>query len=336
MAAPIIEAYNKLIKEIQSRHLKPIYFLHGNESFFIDQISDFIENNVLTEAEKAFNQHIYYVENPVDFEPNAIIEICRRYPMMSDYQVVILKEAQRVPDWDFFIPYFDKPAPSTILVICHKEKKLSSKETFVRKHSKHITFFESDKLNEDKDFPDWINSYINQHGFSAHKNVVMLIAEHTGNSLTKATNELNKLMILKDKSKEITEDDIEKNLGISKDYNSYELVSSIANLNATRSFFIAENIKKNKEFHILAFLPLLNTNFSKALAIKQSNTIIDSGKKWGYINHTHKAIAKNYSTEKIYKVINILKEYDLKSKGIGANSIGNDFLNELLFKIFVA
>lgn len=328
------------MSELKSKKYKPVYFLHGEESFFIDAIAEYIENNVLNEAEKAFNQYITYAEKRENFDVTSLVETCRRYPMMSPYQVVIVKEAQNIDASSYqpLIDYFKNPLPSTILVICHKEKKLDGRLDWPKKIPQtNISFFLSQPLKEDEEFPKWIAAYLSEHGFIAQQNVVMLIAEHTGNSLSKAANELNKLMILKDDDKEITEDDIEKNLGISKDYNAFELINSLSSLNAARTFFIAEKIQHNKDFKLFTFLPLLNSNFVKALTYKQMNLKTDNDfKKAGVFVAAHKNIVKNFSTEKILQVFDIIREYDLKLKGVGASNPSEyALLKEILFKIMM-
>lgn len=329
------DLYNKILLDLKAKKIAPIYILHGEETYFIDAICNYIEDNVLTESEKGFNQTVFYAK---DVEPNQVIEAAKRFPMMAEKQVIIVKEAQGFKKLDDFEKYLEKPVPSTVLVICVKGKKLDKRTKFYKDASKHITF-ESNKLN-DKDLPLWIKNYINSKKFTLNDKSVQLIADNLGNDLSKIVNELEKLFINKiGGNNEIRDKDIENYIGISKEFNTFELLSAISAKNSHRAFKIGYQISKAKDFSIIPFIALLSNMFSKGYIIKKTNTTDRETitKAFGlnyysapdYIN-----LIKNFSSNEIEKVINICSQYDLKSKGINSVSMSNqDMMKEILIKI---
>jgi DNA polymerase-3 subunit delta len=333
-----IEAFNKLVKEIKNKQFKPIYILHGEESFFIDELSDLLEANVLTDAEKAFNLSIVYPKDK-EVEPKQVLDMARRFPMMANHHLIIVKEAQTFKKLNDFEPYLDKPVLSTILVICHKGKKIDGRTALGKKTNEHIVRFEAKPLY-DEEIAAWITSYMKSNGININAHIATLITEHLGNNLSKVVNELNKLMIVKGKNSEITDEDIEKYIGVNKDFNSFELLSAIAAYDCKRSFYIAKHLCANKDFSIIPFVVQLCNMFAKALVLKQNNAIKDGDMKaYGIFNFKqaadYKNIFKNYSIPKMEYVINLAGEFDLKSKGVNHIGVGHDALmKELLFAVF--
>jgi DNA polymerase-3 subunit delta len=346
VATELSNQYGKIMQDLKAKRFAPIYILHGEETFFVDAISGYIEQNALTESEKGFNQTIFYAK---DLEPSQVIEAARRFPMMAEKQVIIVKEAQNyifkeskdaVPkkSIDAFEKYLNKPVPSTILVLCIKGKKLDKRTAFYKEASKHIVF-ESAKLYE-KDLLPWIKNYIVTEGYTIGDKSVQIIADSLGNDLSKISNELDKLFINKlGSDKNISEKDIDTYIGISKDFNSFELLSAIAAKNSQRAFKIGHHLAKAKDFSIIPFVAILSGMFSKGYIIRKTNTTDKNTimKAFGlnyfsaddYVN-----LVKNFQLYEIEKVISICSQYDLKSKGINSVAMTNqEMLKEILIKI---
>lgn len=335
MAAELNNQYNKIMQDLHAKKIAPIYILHGEETYFIDSICNYIEHNLLTESEKGFNQTVFYAK---DVEPNQVIEAAKRFPMMAEKQVIIVKEAQGFKKLDDFEKYLEKPVPTTILVICLKGKKLDKRTKFYKDATKHVTF-ESAKLN-DKDLPHWIKSYIQSKKYSINDKSVQLIADSLGNDLPKIVNELEKLFINKIAGNtEITDKDIENYIGISKEFNAFELLSAISAKNSHRAFKIGYQLSKNKDFSIIPFVALLNNMFSKGYLIKKTNTTDKDtiARAFGlnyFSTPDYLNLIRNYSLNEIEKTINICAQYDLKSKGINSVSMTNqEMMKEILIKI---
>lgn len=323
------------MQDLKAKRFAPIYILHGEETFFVDAISSYIEQHALSESEKGFNQTVFYAK---DVEPNQVIEAARRFPMMSDKQVIIVKEAQGFKNLEGFEKYLIKPVPSTILVIAIKGKKIDKRTKFYKEAAKHVVF-ESAKLYE-KDLMPWIKNYVVSEGYNIGDKSVQIIADSLGNDLSKISNELDKLFINKSGGdKIISEKDIETYIGISKDFNSFELLSAIAAKNSQRAFKIGHHLAKAKDFSIIPFVAVLSGMFSKGYIIRKTNTTDKNTimKAFGlnyfsaddYVN-----LVKNYNMNEIEKVISICSQYDLKSKGINSVAMTNqEMLKEILIKI---
>ena len=323
------------MQDLKAKRFAPIYILHGEETFFVDAISSYIEQHALSESEKGFNQTVFYAK---DVEPNQVIEAARRFPMMSDKQVIIVKEAQGFKNLEGFEKYLIKPVPTTILVIAIKGKKIDKRTKFYKEAAKHVVF-ESAKLYE-KDLMPWIKNYVVSEGYNIGDKSVQIIADSLGNDLSKISNELDKLFINKSGGdKIISEKDIETYIGISKDFNSFELLSAIAAKNSQRAFKIGHHLAKAKDFSIIPFVAVLSGMFSKGYIIRKTNTTDKNTimKAFGlnyfsaddYVN-----LVKNYNMNEIEKVISICSQYDLKSKGINSVAMTNqEMLKEILIKI---
>ena len=335
MATELSNQYGKIMQDLKAKRFAPIYILHGEETFFVDAISSYIEQHALSESEKGFNQTVFYAK---DVEPNQVIEAARRFPMMSDKQVIIVKEAQGFKNLEGFEKYLIKPVPSTILVIAIKGKKIDKRTKFYKEAAKHVVF-ESAKLYE-KDLMPWIKNYVVSEGYNIGDKSVQIIADSLGNDLSKISNELDKLFINKSGGdKIISEKDIETYIGISKDFNSFELLSAIAAKNSQRAFKIGHHLAKAKDFSIIPFVAVLSGMFSKGYIIRKTNTTDKNTimRAFGlnyfsaddYVN-----LVKNYNMNEIEKVISICSQYDLKSKGINSVTMNNqEMLKEILIKI---
>lgn len=328
-------AYSKIINDLKSKKFYPVYVLHGEEPYFIDEISDYIEKHALTDAEKAFNQTVFYAK---DVELCSIIEAAKRYPMMANHQVIIVKEAQGFKKLDELDNYIDNPVPSTILVLCFKGKKIDGR-TKLAKSGKHHYCFESKKLYEDSELPRWIKQYLNEGGLGVSDLNCSLIADHVGSDLSKVVNELDKILINKGDFTELTEAMIEKYIGISKDFNVFELLTAIAFRNTKRAFFINHHMSSAKDFSIIPLLAQFNGFFMKGVVLKQSQIrdqkgMLSLGIGYRQIKDYEKLLA-NFSLSELEYVMSLVAEYDLKSKGVNQVVVDDqELMKELLFKIF--
>ena len=334
MAAENSSDFNKILLGLKARKFAPVYFLFGAEHYYIDELSHFAEQNILNEGEKGFNQVVLYGK---DSDVATIINHAKRFPMMADYQVIIVKEAQNLKSLEDFESYFEKPVPSTILIICYKKDKLDKRTRVYKTLSKHVVF-ESKKLY-DNELPAWIERYLKLKGFSISLRSAGLIADSLGSDLGKITNELEKLMINKDGDTQITDTDVELKIGISKEFNIFELMGAVALKNSGRAMHIAHHMGKNKDFSIIAALINMNSFFSKTYMVKQSN-IKDQAqlqRKFGlnyYQAKDYMNAATRYSTDELERCIRIIHEYDLKSKGLNNASASHDeLLKEILLRI---
>ncbi|MFI5221993.1 MAG: DNA polymerase III subunit delta [Bacteroidia bacterium] len=334
MAAEGISEFNKILTDLKNKKYAPVYFLFGEEHFYIDEVSNFIENNLLNDGERGFNQMIFYGK---DADAMNIVSTARRFPMMAPYQVIILKEAQGMKSLDAFIPYLEKPVNTTIFVICYKKEKVDRRTTFYKSLSKHVVF-ESRKLYEDA-LKKWIIQFLRERKFSISEKAVDLVADSLGSDLSKVANELEKLIIDKKDSNEITDTDVELKIGISKEFNVFELIGAISKKNSARAFHIAHYMSRNRDFSIIGTLINLNNFFNKAYIVKQSN-IRDRGelqKKFGF-NYfqvgDYMAASSKYSAAELEKCIRVMHEYDLKSKGMNNVSASpQELMKEILVKI---
>ncbi len=335
MASNQNRSFEKIIDNLKSKRFSPVYVLHGEEIYFIDAITEYIEQNVLNESEKGFNQSVFYAK---DSEPKTVIENARRFPMMASHQVIIVKEAQGYKSLDDFEKYLEKPVPSTILVLCFKGKKLDKRTKFFKSADKFVTY-ESTKLY-DNELPNWIENFIKHKGFSIDNKSATVVANSLGSDLSKISNELEKLFINLGTRKEIQADDIEQYIGISKEFNSFELISAIAEKNAHRAFKISHHLTKAKGFSIIPFLAQMNNLFSKGYILSKTNTrdkqTIQNSFGLNYFQAQDCLnLVKNFTSNDIEKAIRVTADYDLKSKGIGSSSTPDkELMKELLVKIF--
>jgi DNA polymerase-3 subunit delta len=326
----------QIISDFKKKNYKPIYFLMGEEPYFIDEISDYVAENVLAEHERDFNQTILYGK---ETNTLSIISEAKRYPMMAERQVVIVKEAQNINDLDKLAPYVEKPQTSTILVLCYKYKTLDKRKSFTKLLDKHAILFDSKKLY-DNQLPDWIAQYLKEKGYSIQIKALHMLVEFLGNDLSKITNELGKLMIIVPKGKEISADDIERNIGISKEYNIFELQKALGQKNILKAnqivFYFGANEKDNP---LVMVVSALYTYFSKLLAAhyaedKSPNGLAVALKVNPYFVKEYQQAAKNYSANKIKNIFSYLRETDMKSKGVdNVSASDGELLKELVFKI---
>lgn len=329
--------FPQIIKELKAKRYAPIYLLHGNEPYYIDKISKYIEDNVLTEGEKSFNQMVLYGK---DTDHKTLIDACSRYPMMASHQVVILKEAQEMKTLKEILPYIEKPVHTTILVICFKHKKFDGRTKFGKLLKQKALIFESKKLY-DNQIPDWIQSYLKEKKLSISPSASALVAEYLGEDLSKVSNELDKLAINLAPGTEVNEKHIQEQIGISKEYNVFELQKALGSKNVVKSnriinYFIS-NPKKNPLVVVVGtlfnfFSKVYLTHFLKNSSEREMMEKL--GVRHAFFLKDYKLAARNYPYQQSQAVISILKEYDLKSKGVDrVNATDGDLMKEMIFKI---
>lgn len=343
--------YDQIISELKKKIYRPIYFLQGEEAFYIDQIADYIENNILSESEKEFNQTVLYGK---DIDAPTLVSYAKRYPMMSSHQVVIVKEAQNIKGFnkedkesgtkdkdakDPLLEYILKPTTSTILVFCYKYKTLDKRKKLSKAIEKNSVLFESKKLY-DNQIPEWIKARVLSLGYLINQKAVMLMSEYLGTDLSKINNELGKLILSMKPGQEITSSMVEENIGISKEFNVFELQSALTKRNIYKAnqivnYFIA-NPKNN---------PMVLTNtqlYSYFLKVLQFHQVDHrAGENAATVLGVHPYFVKDYeAAAKMYPLnacirnISYIREYDAKSKGINNASTGEgQLLKELVYKI---
>lgn len=331
--------HTDILKDLKAKQYKPVYFLHGPESYFIDQISDYIEANVLTESEKSFNQTVLYGK---DTDHLTVVDVARRYPMMAQHQVVVLKEAQDMKSLKELKTYVEKPLDSTVLVICHKHKKLNLNSGFGKALKANAVVFESKKLY-DNQVPDWIAGYLKSKKLQITPDGAQLIGEYLGANLSKVSNELDKLAINLPTGTQVTPKEIEEQIGISKDYNIFELQKALGQrdiLKANRIVqYFASNPKRNP---LPVVLGSLYNYFSKiyilhALKGADEKEVLKKLRLGSaFFLKEYRNAARNFNMPRTEMVLGLLKEYDLKSKGVDYNTVGKEdgaLIKELVWKI---
>ena len=328
----------KIVNEIKAGNIKPVYFLMGDEPYYIDKLSDYIEQNVLSEDEKGFNQTVLYGR---DVSVEDIISTSKRYPMMAERQVVIVKEAQDlVKTIDKLEHYAEQPMPSTVLVICYKYKTLDKRKKLLKNLQKNGTVFESKKLYENQ-VGDWIKRVLSGKNYAIEPKAAAMLVEFLGNDLSKISNELDKLSIILPKGSTITPKIIEENIGFSKDFNVFELRKAIGERNQLKAYQIAQYFTDNpKDNPMIVTTSLIFSFFSQILhyhGLKDRNpkNVAAALKINPYFIKEYDVALRNYPMRKVSAIVAALREIDVKSKGVGANALGNgDLLKEMLYHIF--
>ena len=330
-------AFEEIMSDLKKRIFKPVYFLAGEEPYYIDLIVDHIEEKVLPEAEKAFNQIIVYGD---DTSIPAITDTSKRFPMMSSHQVVIVKEAQTLKKIDDLLSYVEKPLASTILVISYKYKTLDKRTKLCKLLESQGSYFESPRLR-DYQIPGWIERYLMTRGIRTDPSASAMLTEFLGTDLHKIVNELEKLIItLPPEKPVITTALIEKNIGISKDYNNFELQKALGDRNILKANriikYFADNPKDNPLTVTVAsifgfFTKLLTYHYTTD---KSKNNIAAVLKVNPYFVKDYEAAAGKYTIGKTVRIISLLRTYDMRSKGFADGGTGDgELLRELVYKI---
>ncbi|WP_291961742.1 DNA polymerase III subunit delta [Maribacter sp.] len=327
----------QIVNTIKKGQISPIYFLYGEEAYFIDKISDFISNNVLTEDEKGFNQMVLYGR---DVSIEDIVGNAKRYPMMAEHQVVIVKEAQHLSRTiENLCAYAENPQQSTVLVICYKYKKLDKRKKLHKIIKKNGVVFESKKLYENQ-VSDWIRKHLVSRGYTISHKAALLLVEYLGTDLGKISKELDKLKLVLPKQTEINPVHIEEHIGISKDYNNFELKRAIGDRDIVKATKIINYFAQNpKDNPFILTITLLHSFFTQllqyhGLADHSPKNVASALRINPYFVSEIQTAARNYPMKKVSGIISSLREMDLKGKGVGATPMKEaDLLKELLYKI---
>lgn len=327
---------DKIINEWKKKNFKPVYLFEGEESYFIDLLTDYAETKILSESEASFNLTVFYGKdaNWVD-----IINASRRYPMFADRQVVILKEAQQMRDLDKLSQYVDKPLSSTVFIISHKEKKLDGRTALARMIKDKGEIVTTKKMYENQ-LPDWTNDLVQSKGYSIAPKALALLIDHIGNDLSRIENEINKMLVNLGSRRAISEDDIENYVGISKEYNPFELQAALAKKNLSKAIQIISYFEANpKAAPIQLILPTLYNLFSKTYMIfgQQSNDEKQVAANIGvnaFFVKDYMITAKNYGFNGTENALILLHHYNLRS--VGVNDTGTSdasLLKEMVVKM---
>lgn len=349
------ESFENIIASLKAKKFAPIYFLEGEEPYYIDQIADYIENNVLDESEREFNQTVLYGK---DTDLISLISAAKRFPMMAEKQVIIVREAQEIKNLTETVSvkitsknskkeaeispleeYALKPLSTTVLVICYKYKTLDKRTGLAKSMDKNSIMFSSEKIKDYK-LAEWILKYTSTNKIKIHPKAVQMLADHLGNDLSRIVNELNKLAINKKGEDEISPDDVQQFIGISKDFNIFELQNAIASKDVLKANKIVDYFSKNPKEHPFEMnIAVLYTYFSKLLYYqtlpdKSSQAVMSQMKVFGPGLKDLETAGKNYSLDKLVRIIGYLHEYDMRSKGIdGIQVEKGELMREMLFKI---
>lgn len=331
--------YQQILADLSKKKYRPVYFLHGAEPYFIDQISNYIEEKVLSDSEKSFNQVVLYGR---DVDHLTVIDNARRYPMMSPYQVIIVKEAQDMKDLKDLEKYIEKPLDSTILVLCHKHKTFNANTKFGKLLQEKGLVFESKKLY-DNQVPEWVHDYLQHLQRKITPGAADLLAEYLGADLSVVAHELDKLAIHLSPGTEITAEHVEKLVGISREYNIFELQKALSNLERGKISRIVQNFVNNpKRNPVIMIISSLSGFFTKIYMLHFLKNAPDSelqsklNLRSTYALKEYKQALRHFPLKKTEEIIAALKEYDLKSKGVDFNTTGqeeSELLKEMIFRI---
>ena len=332
-----MDEVKQIVADIRNGKISPLYFLFGEEPYYIDKISQFIEKNILSVEEKGFNQMVLYgKESSID----DIVANAKRYPMMAERQVLVVKEAQELSRTiEQLVDYAENPQPTTVLVICYKYKKLDKRKKLYKSVQKHGVLFESKKLYENQ-VTEWLRKVLHGKGYSISHKAAILLVENLGTDLSKISKELDKLTLVLPKESQITPEDIEEHIGISKDYNNFELKKAIGERDVLKASKIIKYFSQNpKDNPFVLTITLLHNFFAQLLQYHGLNdhspkNVASALRINPYFVGEYQVAAKNYPMKEVSSIISHLREMDLKGKGVGANAIPpSDLLKELLAKI---
>ena len=333
-----------VLKEIKSGNISPVYLLHGEESFHIDEVTDYIENHLLSESEKAFNQQIIYGK---DMHIDNVIDYAMQFPMMAERRVLIVKEAQTMEtkgkngDSEKFISYIKNPAQTTVLVLAHKNKKADGRSKWFKAIKDHQVILESNRIKDYQVMP-WIRNYLKDHGFDIDNNALELVSEYLGSDLSTVTNELDKLKVNLSAGQKISLKEIESNIGISKDYNVFELQDALITKNAKKLGRIVANFQANMKkqpmelivgslFSFYQRLFIIHQNLKESDSFLAQNAGVNP-----YFLKKLRPQAKMLSTRGFHYAFKILSDYDGRTKGFGNRSASREeLLKEMVGKLMV-
>lgn len=333
-----MEEIAKIIKDISGGNIKPIYFLMGEEPYYIDKLTEFIENNILSEDERAFNQQVLYGR---DVTIEDVISAAKRYPMMADRQVIIVREAQELSrNIDKLESYVKNIQPTTVLVIAYKYKSLDKRKSMTKLIEKEGLLFESKKLYENQ-IGTWISRVLQGKGYHIEPKATAMLVEFLGTDLSRINNELEKLQIILPKGTTFTPTHIEENIGFSKDFNVFEFRKAIGERNQLQAYRIADHFAQNKkEYPMILTTGMVFSFFSSLLQYhglkdKSPGNVAKVLKVNPYFLKDYDLALRNFPMKKVSAIVSTLRDIDVKSKGVGANQLHeSDLLKEMLAKIF--
>ncbi len=308
----------KIIGDWKKGNFKPIYWLEGEEPYYIDKIVEFAEHKILSETESSFNLSVFYGK---DASWPDVVNACRRYPMFSEKQVVLIKEAQHMKEIEHLESYIDNPLPSTIFVVAYKEKKVDARTKFAKTIKAKGEIFSTKKMYE-SELPNWANGMITNHGLSIQQKALLLLVDHVGNDLNRLENEIEKLAINLGNRKNITEDDIENYIGISKEFNVFELQAAFGKKDFAKAIRIINYFEKNpKAGPIQLILPSLYSFFSKVYGIfgvgtTDEKTIAAALGIAPFFMKDYMQASRNYGHSGVEKMLLLLHQYNLRSLGV--------------------
>lgn len=331
--------FEEICRDIIQRKFAPVYILMGDEPFFMDRITDLLIDNVVGEAEKDFNQTVLY---GADTDAARVINAARRFPMMSDYQLVVVREAQMIRDIELLAHYVKKPLMQTVLVVNYKYKTLDRRKMLASAAAANGVLFESQKIPDYK-MPDFITSLMQRRNITLDPKSVQMLSDFLGNDLVRLDKELDKLALLlpEDTPKRITPELIEQNIGISKEFNNFELLKAISVKDTLKANRIIQYFEKNpKNNPIQVTLPILFNYFSNLLICYYSKDRSEQGLmnalgfRSSYPLRDYTAGMRNYPAMKVFNLISDIRTTDARSKGVGNTSASDgDLLKELIYKI---
>ncbi len=327
---------SKIIANWKKQVFDAVYWLEGEEPFYIDQAVEYAEKHLLTEAEQAFNLTIFYGK---DADWTEIINACKRYPVFAEKQVVIIKEAQHMNQLDKLLSYIEHPLSSTILIVAHKDKNVDGRSALAKILKTKAVVVSTKKMYDNK-LPEWVMGFVSETGYQISPKAVQIIVDHIGNDISRIQNEIQKLIVNLGDRKKITEDDIEKFIGISKEYNAFEFQDAVAQRNFSKAIKMIQYFESNnKAAPIQLILPTLYAFFSKVYAIYGAGTqdekrIASEVGISPYMVKNYIAATRHYSYSKVEQILLLIHEYNLRVLGINdASNTDSDLLKELVIKI---
>ncbi len=323
--------------DLKARRFKPVYILMGEEPYYIDRLTEYLENNVMPPEERDFNQTVVYGG---DTNAAQVIDMAKRFPMMAEYQVVIVKEAQNVKGWDKLDTYLEKPLASTILVICYKNGSIDSRKKFMVKAAANGVVFKSEKLR-DNVVPAFIEEYVKANNATIDNKAKLMIADFIGNDLARITSEIDKTLIsLQGQDRKVTPEIVEKEIGISKEYNMFELRNALIDRDVVKANRIVKYIDNNpKTASLFSFLPGLFSFFQNLMVAHYTDktergVMVALGYKSEWAVKDYMKALRSFNAYKTMQIIHQIRVTDAKSKGIdNPNTSPGDLLKELVFFI---
>ncbi len=327
---------DKILTDWKKKAFKPVYWLEGEEEYYINKLVNYAEHSILPESEAAFNLTVFYGK---DADWAAVLNACRRYPMFAERQVVILKEAQQMRDLDKLEPYIENPLASTLFVVAYKEKKVDGRSRLARLLKEKAELFSTKKMH-DSQLPEWTGELVHSKGYSISQRALMLLVDHIGNDLSRIDNEIEKLLVNLGDRKNITEDDIEKYVGVSKEYNVFELQNALTRKDIPKALRIIQYFQSNpKAAPIQLILPALYNFFSKTYMLFGQSATDEKAMAAAigvmpFFVKDYLLAAKNYGYNGIEQTLLLLHQYNLKSIGVDSPPVEDaSLLKEMVIKM---